>query len=382
MDGLRGLAIALVLATHSEGLVGELRSGEFSAARAFTIGGHTGVSLFFVLSGFLLVRPFLAEVHGGDRVDRRRYFAGRALRILPLYAVAVALASIACAERASDLLHGLPYLFFLQADPRWVTPLLPYSGAWWSLATEVEFYLLLPLLPAFASRPGALALTVGGGAAAYGALAAGWLSFPTPEDQFVAAHSVLGRAPLFLCGIAAAWIHDRHGAAIRGAVERAGAAARAASEVLSVGAVLALGLLLRWVVAAPYLEREALGWPAWHALEGALWAFLVLAVLLVPTALGRVLRSASLRFLGRISYPLFFVHTAVLIFGAELIRTIRPEALAGWSAESIALLTPLLAAAIAVAALAHAAIERPALRWKARVTAGAMPEPSRFRRAA
>ena len=35
MDGLRGLAIALVLATHSEGLVGELRSGEFSAARAF-----------------------------------------------------------------------------------------------------------------------------------------------------------------------------------------------------------------------------------------------------------------------------------------------------------------------------------------------------------
>jgi peptidoglycan/LPS O-acetylase OafA/YrhL len=107
----------------------------------------------------------------------------------------------------------------------------------------------------------------------------------------------------------------------------------------------------------------------------------VLAVLLVPTALGRVLRSASLRFLGRISYPLFFVHTAVLIFGAELIRAIRPEALAGWSAESIALLTPLLAAAIAVAALAHAVIERPALRWKARATGGAMPEPSRLRRA-
>jgi peptidoglycan/LPS O-acetylase OafA/YrhL len=381
MDGLRGLAIALVLAIHSEGLVGALEPGDVSLGRAFVLGGHTGVSLFFVLSAFLLSRPFLAELRTGRRVERRRYFAGRALRILPLYALAVALASAACAERPADLLHGVPYLFFLQSIPTWVTPLLPYSGAWWSLATEVQFYLVLPLLPLLLRSRwrGPIAL---GAVAATAALALGALSFPTPTDQFIAAHSVLGRAPLFAWGIAAAWFYDRHGAELRAFTQRSGIAGRFTAELVLLAAFAALGVLLQWVVSVPYLEREAVEWPAWHVVEGALWALVVIVVLLVPTAIGRVFESGAARFLGNVSYPLFFVHTAVMIFGAEWIRSLRPGALIGWSAESVALLAALLAAAVAVAALAHVAIERPALRWKARVTGAAAPEPRPLPRAA
>lgn len=150
VEALRGLAIALVVLFHLDGMVAG-RSfavpAHVSLPGAFVLAGHTGVSLFFILSGFLLARPFLAEAAGGRRVGRRAYLVRRALRILPLWVAAVAVASVDCARRPADVLHGVPYLFFLNAVPSLVTPLTPYSEVWWSLATEVEFYLLLPLLP-------------------------------------------------------------------------------------------------------------------------------------------------------------------------------------------------------------------------------------------
>ena len=132
--------------------------------------------------------------------------------------------------------------------------------------------------------------------------------------------------------------------------------------------VVLLAMLLRWFVAAPYLEREVVEWPAWHVVEGGLWAIVLLVALLARTAFGRFLESTAAMFLGRVSYPLFLVHTAVMISGAEWIRAYAPGALLGWSLGSAILLVPLLGAAVAIATLVHVAIERPALRWKARVT--------------
>src|SRR2546429_671565 len=82
--------------------------------------------------------------HGG----RRDYYAGRALGILPLYYSAVLVATVLSAVRLSDLVRGLPYLAFLNAVGLTI-PMLPYTRDWWSLATEVQFYLVLPLLPLF-----------------------------------------------------------------------------------------------------------------------------------------------------------------------------------------------------------------------------------------
>jgi hypothetical protein len=114
--------------------------------RAFVLAGHTGVSLFFVLSGFLLAGPFLAEAAGGARVARRAYAARRVLRVMPAYVAAVTVASIDCAIRPLEVLRGVPYLFFLESIPGMTTPLIPYSDVWWTLATEAQFYLTLPLL--------------------------------------------------------------------------------------------------------------------------------------------------------------------------------------------------------------------------------------------
>ena len=211
IESLRGVAITLVFLLHISGSVifpGRVDGIVVSPFRAFALGGHTGVSLFFILSGFLLGRPFLVEVMRGKRLSRSAYYARRALRILPLYYVAVLVGSVLCAQQPRDLLHGVPYLFFLNAVAGTATPLPPYGYVWWSLATEVQFYLLLPLLPFFLrSRRGRLlgALVVLAYVVAYHAFLTGALRASTVEGQIKLAHSAFGRAPQFALGIVAAW---------------------------------------------------------------------------------------------------------------------------------------------------------------------------------
>src|SRR5215475_2581409 len=85
LDGLRGLAGALVYVYHADFLVRtgtatpvDLSGTSVSPLAAFVRAGNTGVSLFFVLSGFLLSRPFMVELRGavGWTVDDTSH-AGR-----------------------------------------------------------------------------------------------------------------------------------------------------------------------------------------------------------------------------------------------------------------------------------------------------------------
>lgn len=190
-------------------------AAEVSIFHAYGLAGHTGVTLFFVISGFLLSRPFLAEAGGGERVDRRRYFRRRVLRIMPLYIVGVAVASIVCARQPVHLLRGLPYLLFLNSFSGTVIRLWPHSDVWWSLATEVQFYLLLPLLPLVLRQRwrwvGVISIYI----VAYLLLAAGVFSFSTSNGQALLWQSIFGRGPLFALGIGLAWIYDRHRQALR-----------------------------------------------------------------------------------------------------------------------------------------------------------------------
>src|SRR6185436_14536009 len=141
LDCLRGIAMCLVFGIHAEGIVrwAYVVPADASLWRSFIYGGHTAPTLFFVLSAFLLSRPFLAELRGGRRVNVENYFARRVLRIMPLYVVAVLFAILCTAETATDALHRLPYLVFANAIPGLVAPMDPFSGPWWTVCTEVEF---------------------------------------------------------------------------------------------------------------------------------------------------------------------------------------------------------------------------------------------------
>jgi len=158
IDGLRGLAMLMVLLYHCRLFGGLWSVGPTVGGRRFDVApllgfGHIGVNLFLVLSGFCLYWPFVK--------DRRRreptlweFAKKRCRRILPPYYVTLLLFSGVPLMQAwrhhtnSDphytlnwlLLHAL---MLHNTRPRYV---LTINGSLWSLALEFQLYILFPVL--------------------------------------------------------------------------------------------------------------------------------------------------------------------------------------------------------------------------------------------
>jgi len=143
-DGARALAAFGVLLTH----VGLLSGFSFAhpGIGAYLARAEVGVSIFFVLSGFLLYRPFVVRRFAGHPPgETGKYARRRLLRILPAYWVALTI--VAFVLRAPPFVepHSIVahYLLLQIYDPNQVV-FGPIDQAW-SLATEVSFYLFLPM---------------------------------------------------------------------------------------------------------------------------------------------------------------------------------------------------------------------------------------------
>ena len=150
LDGIRGLALLTVIAYHAA-LVVEFTTS--SHPLAFLLADlRFGPPVFFVLSAFLLYRPFVAaRVSDAPPVSVRAFARRRALRIVPAYYVALLLVGgIGFLERANPEHASIltdeawRYFGFAQAydTDTWQTGLAHA----WSIDVEVAFYLLLPLL--------------------------------------------------------------------------------------------------------------------------------------------------------------------------------------------------------------------------------------------
>lgn len=151
LDGVRGFAVLMVVFYHTAG--GAHSSNPILSFVGTIISfGWTGVTLFFVLSGFLIT-GILHDTRD-DPHRFRNFYARRSLRIFPLYYLALAIVVFASlfTHQLSDCLHHLPvYLFYLQnVKPFDLGPApLPSflrTGHFWSLAVEEQFYLLWPFL--------------------------------------------------------------------------------------------------------------------------------------------------------------------------------------------------------------------------------------------
>lgn len=151
LDGLRGCAILLVTVWHSLMLIDPSKGMINDLIWRFSVFGRTGVDLFFVLSGFLIV----GILHDHKESDRyfSTFYARRALRILPPYLILIGIFYVL------TRLRGTPYYFGSQV-PTWA--LLSFVQNWffvstqgsepavitgtWSLAIEEQFYLVIPAL--------------------------------------------------------------------------------------------------------------------------------------------------------------------------------------------------------------------------------------------
>jgi peptidoglycan/LPS O-acetylase OafA/YrhL len=150
-DGLRAIAALLVIVVHTafqSGLTTGSSLGRYSAR------GEIGVAVFFLISGFLLYRPFAAaHLAGRPGPDAGGFLIRRFLRIVPLYWVALAV-SLNVVGNDRIYLHGLAGIaqtaFFLQGyRQQWAIQGLTQA---WTLDVEIVFYLSLPLFAGLLAR--------------------------------------------------------------------------------------------------------------------------------------------------------------------------------------------------------------------------------------
>jgi peptidoglycan/LPS O-acetylase OafA/YrhL len=149
LDGLRVIAAFCVLLVHVGGVTGLAFTG--TPLSWIVSRGDIGVPIFFTLSGLLLYRPWAAAaLEAGDSPATVTYLWRRAVRILPAY-WAVVIAAFATLNHASmsSAARWIEYLALAQVydpHPWWDGTGAPGLAQMWSLAVEVSFYAVLPVL--------------------------------------------------------------------------------------------------------------------------------------------------------------------------------------------------------------------------------------------
>jgi peptidoglycan/LPS O-acetylase OafA/YrhL len=143
MDGLRAIAAFAVMGAHVWGDA-LFQPHQWQARAGLTIA-TAGVTLFFLLSGFLLFRPFVAaqlQERSGPRV--RDYARRRALRILPAYWFAITVMAIW--PGLSGVFAGHWWRHYTLTQVYWFDSSTEGLGQTWSLCVEMAFYIVLPLI--------------------------------------------------------------------------------------------------------------------------------------------------------------------------------------------------------------------------------------------
>ncbi len=357
LDGLRGVAILLVLVWHYVSIPLVAPTGSALAAiKDALVVCRSGVDLFFVLSGFLITGLLL------DHRQRKGYFgvfyARRALRIMPLYyLLVVAFIAIRIGGATSVLFDGpIPLWSYLAFTQNYLmAELETYGAVWlggtWSLAIEEQFYLVFPFLVRFCS--GRFIWIVGLGLLGAPALRiASYLHSQTDWIAYVWMPSRLDS----LC-----W-----GAALAYALRQPGWVSR-----LHKGKRTLLWVLVGWLLLGlPFLIRI-------HADIGfhfSIWAHTYLAILYAGLLLSSVLhrgepgssflRWPALRALGKISYGVYLVHTTLLIAGFSIFRQQLPALRSG---ADIATALGCLCATVLLCGASYRWFEAPLLRWGRRL---------------
>jgi peptidoglycan/LPS O-acetylase OafA/YrhL len=314
LDGIRAVAVLLVMACHFDR--GQL-----------TEGGVIGVTMFFTLSGFLITSILVAEREERGGLDLRRFYRGRALRLLPALAV---LLVVLCLLTTA----GLP----TRIGPGLALSVVGYASNWflvgtathgqvhwsalshtWSLAIEEQFYLVWPLVCLAALRRSRRRLLIVCGAASGASLVWALASGRSLLCTDVSAYGLLAG------GVLAVWMRDRPWSSPRGW-----------------WAAVALFPL----AAGSLLDREQLGFVITPVLT-------LVAIWVVVQTNVRWLAAPPLVWVGRRSYGLYLWHVPV----AWLVADVRVLPYAMATAAGVAV-------SFGLCAISWAFVEVPFLRLK------------------
>ncbi|TDC81959.1 acyltransferase [Micromonospora sp. KC606] len=358
LDAVRVIG-ALAVVGHHVGFATGRNTGD-SVAGAWLSRLDVGVAVFFVLSGFLLFRPYAhAQATYQRPPGTGRYLWRRATRILPAYWVAVVVCLLVLPQnRDATTADWLRHVTLTQIYQH--GQLKHGLSQTWSLATEVSYYLILPVLatlllgrrhrPDRVARIAVAALVVTGGWVALMGLGVLSLGLHTMWLPSYAGWFGAGMA------LASAHVALRAGAGERWRwLDDLGRAPLACWTI-------ALGALA--VATTPVTGPRDLAEPTAAEFGTKLVLYSAVAVmLLMPVAFGPQTRTKGVfdsilgRWLGRVSYGLFLWHPLVLE-GIYLVDD-RPE----FTGDPLGTFALTVAGGLVLAAVSYYAVERPFQRW-------------------
>lgn len=355
LDGIRGLAICLVLSWHTIFQFPLAAHPYFARLASLGRLSWSGVDLFFVLSGFLIGGILL------DTAKAERYFAPfyirRAHRILPLYGLVLLLVFSVTYLRHHLGLSGswtessVPLVYyptFLQNY--WMAKHDAFGsrnlGVTWSLAVEEQFYLTIPLIIRYVSR--SRLWWVVAGMIAGAPLLRIFLIHSVTNGVFAAYVLMPCRADALGWGIAAALIQRNH--AVWETILRRRAYLYVGLGGMAVG--VAAVLLSRF---RPFTD-EGLGLE--YSLLAALY-FLLLISVLINRKLERVFSMKALCYMGTIAYGLYLLHFPIIGAVGDIVSWIHPRQ-SGW--RLLVELISGVALATALSAISWEYLEKPLIK--------------------
>ena len=165
ITGLRFIAAAFVIVDHTEQARSVFELNNFWKVPGIYALGDKAVTLFFVLSGFLITFLLLNEKNVTGNISIKDFYVRRILRIWPLYYLIVVLALFVFPSFSffqwpqwSAYLHfdfGIKCLLFLLILPnvnQVLYPAIPFGNQLWSIGVEEQFYLFWPLIIKYAKH--------------------------------------------------------------------------------------------------------------------------------------------------------------------------------------------------------------------------------------
>lgn len=320
LNSLRGIAAMIVVVSHFSGVTGWL--GEFPASGA----GQLGVMLFFILSGFLMAYLYLGQPFTAPSL--RRYIVARIARVVPLFAVVVALSAVLPRIGITGVLYDLP----TRAQVLSHVLLLSGKNILWTIPTEMHFYAVFVVLWAVFQKTSvglpAIVLLAATGLVATGRFAGtlGEIPYEFRLPQVI---------PYFAVG------------GLLGVIYRKWPQLRRRQHPAFASVLLVVVLLYPRVFEELTGERHQL----WRDPRVFVVMSIVFAVVLfgVPKE-SPVLANKLGDFVGRISYSLYLLHVPVM-----------------WAVRKLSLPNPIrfvvfLAVATLVATVSYHLLERPAAR--------------------
>lgn len=359
LDGLRGLAILMVVACH--GFYANPNGPKvLKCVGSFIASGAIGVQMFFVLSGFLISYPLLkAKNETSASWSGRGYTLRRCLKIFPPFILCIML--LCLIYRFEDgtftrtqtgllWLVGIPHLFY-------VPDAALFNGSFWSLWVEVGFYIALPLfflilrrLSSVNTTAGVIALTL-----FVTSVAASFLTWPSETRPGSFMLYIIGRFPncmsnfgwgVLFAGLFISWNKQK----------------KDAMRFARLGYVGMFFLLATLIWQAWVLQQDLSGQWHTHAIKQLLidiTTFLLLFFIFDRRTWGaRFFSMPWLKYLGVISYEWFLLHQPIM----RLFRKWSGSADGSLIKYLFIILTPMILTLIAAVLIYHF-FSAPIIEW-------------------